>query len=158
MDFESGTAEMWLQGVELAFETAHFGDAGGAKVEYGAGAIGDHICSSAALDDVSVYSSATTRIVPFQNAGHLETELVYGVDAFFRSQASVRGSAVNDNFRFADSLARGFYQAAGAVRGLQNENRIAAARFGFDEFPGGIAANFFVRGPKKNNAFVGNVV
>src|ERR1700693_95341 len=145
---------MRFQGVELAFETGHFRDAAGAKVEHGAGPFGDHICSGTALDDVSIYSGATTRIIPFQNARHLEAELVYGVYAFFRSQTCVRGSAMNSNFCFAYTFACGFYQAAWPVRGLKDENRIAAARFGFDEFPGRIAADFFVGGPKKNDAFV----
>jgi hypothetical protein len=37
-------------------------------------------------------------------------------------------------------------------------NGIAAAGFGFDKFPGGIAADFFVGGPQKNNAFVGGEI
>ena len=65
MDFESRASKMWFQGEELAFDAAHFRDAGSAKVEDGAGMIGDHICSGATLDDVGVYSCAAMRIIPF---------------------------------------------------------------------------------------------
>ena len=60
-------------------------------------------------------------------------QFVDGVDAFLRREAGVRGAAVNDDFGFADAFARRLQQAARPKRGFQNEDGIAAARFGFDE-------------------------
>ena len=152
-NFEARAWEIRLQRVELMLDAAGIGGAGGAKVDDGAGAIGDYVGARAAFDDVHVDGGAALRIIPFCNARNLVSEFVDGVDAFFGGQAGVRGAAVHDNFGFADAFARGFYQAAGAEGGLQDEDGVAAAGFGFDELPGGIAADFFVGDPEEDDSF-----
>ena len=51
---------------------------------------------------------------------------------------------MHGQFDLADSFARRFQQAAGTEGGLEDEDGIATARFGFEEFAGGFAADLFV--------------
>ena len=60
---------------------------------------------------------------------------------------------MDDDFGFADAFALGFERAAGAVGRLEHEDGVAAAGFGFDQFAGGFAADFFVGGPEEDDAF-----
>jgi hypothetical protein len=57
---------------------------------------------------------------------------------------------MHDQFGFADSLARRLQQAARAEGRLEDEDGIAAARFRFEEFARGFAANLLVRSPPSN--------
>ena len=131
----------------------HVGDAGGAEIGYGAGAVGDYVGARATFDDVHVDGGAALRIIPICNTRNLVREFVDGVDAFFGGEACVRGAAMDDEFGFADAFARGFQQAAGAEGRFEHEDGVAAAGFGFDKFAGGIAADFFVGGPEEDDAF-----
>ena len=151
-DLETRAALDGLESVEAAFELTHVGGADGAKIDYRAGAFGDDIGTGAAFDDVDVDGGTAARIGEFYYARDLAGEFVDGVDAFFRREAGVGGAAMHDDFGFADGFARSFEQAARAVGGLENEDGITAAGFGFDEFAGGVAADFLVGGPQKDEA------
>ena len=107
-NFETRAGCVRFQRVELALDAVGVGGAGGAEIDYGAGAFGDYVGARAAFDDVDVGGGAALRIIPFCNARNLMREFVDGVDAFFGGQAGVRGAAMDDDFGFADAFARGF--------------------------------------------------
>src|SRR5712692_1824244 len=60
---------------------------------------------------------------------------------------------MHDQFGFTDSFAGRLQQASRTEGRLEDENGIAAARFGFEEFPRGFAADLLVRGPEADEAF-----
>lgn len=57
---------------------------------------------------------------------------------------------MDDELSFADAFAGGLEQAFRSKRWLKDKDCIAAEGFCFNEFPGGIAADLFVRGPEKD--------
>jgi len=61
---------------------------------------------------------------------------------------------VCDELGFPDAFALGFESAAWAEGWLEHEDGVAAASFGLDQLAGGFAADFFVGGPEKDDAFV----
>lgn len=65
----------------------------------------------------------------------------------------MRSAAMHEQFGLTDPFARGFQQATWAEGWFQHEDGIAAARFGFEEFAGRFAADLFVGGPEKGEAF-----
>src|SRR6202008_5052739 len=97
-------------------------------------------------------------IVPPFDARKLSSQLMDGVNAFFGGEAGVRSAAAHDQFGFADALARGLQQAARTERRLQNEDRVTAARFGFDELARRFAADFLVRSPHEDDALLGKAM
>ena len=113
---------------------------------------GDDVHARPAFDHVGVYADAAAQIVPLLDASELARELVNRVDAFFRREAGVRGAAVDDEFGFADAFAGGLEQAARPERRFEHEDGVAAACFGFDEFPRGFAADLFVGRPKEDDS------
>lgn len=139
--------------VEATLQIVHVGNAKGAEIEDRAGAIRDDIGARAAFDDASVDGDAASKIVPFFDARELLRQFVNGVDPFLRREAGVRGAAMHDQCGLADTLARGFQQAARTIGRLENEDSIAAARLGFEELAGGFAADLFVGSPKEDEAF-----
>ena len=114
---------------------------------------GDDIDAGAALDGVGVDGDAAAHVGPRFDAGDLVGEFVDGVDAVLRGEAGVRGTAVDDEFGFADAFARGLEHALWAEGGFEDEDGVAATGFEFDEFAGGVAADFFVGGPEEDDAF-----
>jgi len=149
-DFEASAGMNRAERMQAAFQIAHVGNAEGAQVKDGACAFGDDVSARAAFDETGVDGDAAAEIVPFFEARELVRQFVNGVDALLGSEAGVRGAAVNDELGFADCFARRFQQAARAEGGLEDEDRVAAARFGFEEFAGRFAADFFVGGPQEN--------
>src|SRR6266851_8416037 len=77
-----------------------------------------------------------------------------GVDAFLWRETGVRGPAMHYQFGLTDPLARRLQQAARTEGRLEDEDGVAAARFGFEEFAGGLAADFLVGSPEENEPFV----
>jgi hypothetical protein len=154
VNFEFCAAMDGLQGVQALFEGAHVGVAPGAEIERGCSAVGDDVGAGAAGDDVGVDGDAAAEVVPLFQASDLRGEFVNGVDAFFGSKAGVGSAAVDDEFRFADTLAGSLEQAAGAQRRLQHEDGVAATGLFFNQFARGFAADFFVGGPQKNQALL----
>ena len=146
-NFEFRARKNWTESVQAALDTAHVGDAECAKIEDGFGALGDDVYACAAFDDVRVHSDAATRIVPFLDSSKLARQFVNRVDAFFWREAGVRGAAVDDELDLAHAFASCLDQALRSERGLQYENGIAAAGFGFDEFAREIATDLFVGSP-----------
>ena len=61
---------------------------------------------------------------------------------------------MHDQFGFTDSFARRLQPATWAEGGLKDEDGIAAACFRFEEFARGFAADFLVRSPEEDEAFV----
>jgi hypothetical protein len=57
---------------------------------------------------------------------------------------------VDGEFGGADAFAGRFEKAPGTEGRLADKDGIAAARFGFDDFARGFAADFFVGGPQEN--------
>ncbi len=55
---------------------------------------------------------------------------------------------------FANAFAGCFDESSRTESRFEDENGVAAAGFGFDQLARGFAANFFVRGPEKNNLFL----
>jgi len=151
-DFEVSARMNWAKRMQAALQFAHVGNAEGAQVEDGASAFGDDVGARAAFHEAGVDGDAAAEIVPFFEARELLRQFVNGVDAFLGSEAGVRGAAVNDQLGFADSFARRFQQAARAEGGFEDEDRVAAPRFGFEEFAGRFAADLFVGGPQENEA------
>src|SRR6266481_4835273 len=76
-----------------------------------------------------------------------------GVDAFLWRETGMGGAAMHDQFGLTDSLARRLQQAAWTEGRLEDEDGIAAARFGFEELAGSLAADFLVGSPKKDEPF-----
>lgn len=152
MNFQAGAAIEGAKRAEASFDAAHVGSVERAEIEESASAFSDDIDARAAFDDVSIDADAAAQVVPGADARELLGELVDGVDAFLRSEAGMRSAAVYDDFRFADAFARGLEQTLRAERRLENENSITAASFGFDQLAGRGAADFFVRGPKEDEA------
>jgi len=148
--FEFCAGKNGTKRVQFALEAAHVCNAERAKIEDGAGSLGNDIYASASFDDVGVYGDAAARVVPLLNALELPCKFVNGVDAFLRREACMRGAAVDDEFGLAYTFASGFNQTLRSEGRLKYKDGIAAAGFCFDEFPRGIAANLFVRGPEKN--------
>jgi len=105
------------------------------------------------FDDAGVDGDTTAKIVPFFNARELLRQFVNGINTFLRCETRVRGAAMHDQLSFTDSLARRLQQAARAERRFEHEDGIAAARFRFEEFAGGFAANLLVGSPEEDNAF-----
>ena len=62
----------------------------------------------------------------------------------------MRSAAMHQQFSLTNTFARCFHEAARAERRLKDENRIAAARLGFDQFARRFAADFLVRGPEED--------
>ena len=154
-DFELCAAMNGLKGVQAGFEGAHVRGAPGAKVESSFGAIGNDVGASAAFDDVGIDGDAAAGAVPFFDTGDLCGEFVDGVDAFFRGEAGVRGAAVDKQLGFANSFAGGFKQAAWAEGRFEDEDSVAATGFRLDNRARGLAADFFVGGPEKDEVFSG---
>jgi len=59
---------------------------------------------------------------------------------------------MNDKFSFAYAFAGGLEEALWAERGFEDEDSIAAASFGFDEFSRGIAADLLIGSPEEEQA------
>src|SRR3974377_64643 len=116
--------------------------------------IGDYVGTGTALNEVGVDTDTATRIVPLFNARDLRGALMNGIDAFFGCEAGVRGAAVDDESCFADTFAGSFQKTPRTERRFEDKDGIASASFGFDKFAGCLAADLFVRGPKKNDALV----
>src|SRR5215472_10310903 len=134
-------------------DAAHVGRPQGPQIEYGAGAFGNHVRARAALDDVGVNADAPSWDVPRFDARKLRGQLVYGIDALFRSEARVGSAPLHDQFGFSNALARRFDQPSGTEGRLEHEDGIAAACLGFEEFARGFAADLLVRCPYENKAF-----
>lgn len=152
VNFETRAAMDGAKRAEASFDAAHVRSVESAKVEESPGAFGNDVDARAAFDDVGVDADTAAWIVPFTDARDLLGKLVDGVDAFLRGEAGMRGAAMNDDFGFADAFASSLEQTFWAERRLEDENGVAAASFGFDELAGGVAADFFVGGPEKNEA------
>ncbi len=60
---------------------------------------------------------------------------------------------MHDQFGCTDSFAGRLQQAARSEGRFEDEDGIAAARFRFEGFAGGFAADFFVGSPEKDQAF-----
>src|SRR6266581_595107 len=142
------------QRVEAAFDAAYVGISQGPQIQKGASAFRNHVGAGAAFDDVGVDADAAAGVVPLFDARELRSQFVDGVDAFFRREASVGSAALHDEFRLTNAFARGLQQAARAEGRLEDEDDIAAARFGFDQFSRRFAANFLVGGPEKDDSFM----
>jgi len=151
-DFELGAGKNGAEGAKARFEEAHVGDPQGAKVEAGAGAVGDDVHAGAAFNDVGVERDAAAGIVPGTQAGDLQGEFVDSIDAFFGSQPRVRSAAANDHFDFADAFAGGFQQAVGTESGLEDKDGIAAPGVGLNQLARGIAADLLVGGPQEDDS------
>jgi hypothetical protein len=151
-NFEFCTGMAWTQRVEFAFEAAHVRDAERAKIEDGAGTLGDNVRPGSAFDNVCVDGHAAPEIVPLLDVRKLPRKFVDGIDAFLGSEARVRGAAMNDEFSFAHTFAGGLEEALWAEGRFEDEDGIATASFRFDEFSRDIAADLFVGGPEKNQA------
>lgn len=152
VNFEAGAAIEGAKCAQASFDAAHVRSVERAEIEESASAFGDDIDARAAFDDVGINADAAAQVVPGADARELLGELVDGVDAFLRSEAGVRRAAVHNDFRFADAFARGFEQAFRAERRLEDEHRVTAAGFGFDQLARRGAADFFVGGPEEDEA------
>lgn len=113
--------------VQQAFKPAHIRDAQSAKIEDGAGELGDDIYASAAFDDVGIDGNSAARVVPFLNARKLQCQFVDGVHALLGSQARVRSPAMDEKLRFANGFAGRLKQTMTAERRLEHKDGIAAA-------------------------------
>src|SRR5215472_8473072 len=91
---------------KAAFDAAHVGRPQGPQIEYGAGAFGNYVRARATLDDVGVDTDAPSRVVPRFDARKLRCQLVYSIDALFRSEARVGSAAMYEQFGFSDAFAR----------------------------------------------------
>ena len=149
-DFEFCATTNRLQRTEALLQCAHVRDTPGAKIEIDFGAVGDDVGARAAIDDIGVDGDAVTRIVPFFDASNLRSEFVNSVDAPFRVETGVGGTAVNHEFGFTDALARGLDQSARTEGRLEHEDGVAAARIFLNQLAGGFAADLFVGGPEKD--------
>jgi hypothetical protein len=152
VNFEACAGENGAQGAQALLDAAHVCGTKRTEIEYRLGALGDYVGARAAFDFADIYGDAAAKIVPLLHALDLESEFVDGVHAFLGSESGVGGAAVNDDFGFADAFAGGLDEAAGTEGGFENEDGVAAAGFGFEEFSRGIAADFFVGGPEKDEA------
>src|SRR6266446_1415570 len=151
-DFKAGTPVYCAESMQSSFQAAHIGNAQRAQIKSGAGAFGDHVGAGAAFDDAGVDGYAASKIVPFFDACELLRQFVDGVDAFLGRETSVRGTAMHGQFSDADALARRFQKSTRAERRFEDKDRIAAARFRFEELSGRLAADLFVGGPEEDEA------
>ncbi len=151
-NFELRARKNWTQSVQTALDAAHVREAKCAKIEDGFGTFGDDIYACAAFDDVRVHSDAATRIVPSLDPSKLARQFVNRVDAFFWRETCVRGAAVDDELDLAHAFASCLEQSLRAEGRLKDKDCIAAAGFGFNEFPRGVAADFFVGSPKEDQS------
>jgi len=149
-DLEFDATTNRFQRTEPLLQCAYIRDTPGAKVEIDLGAVGDDVRARAPIDDIGVDGNAVTRIVPFFDASNLSSEFVNSVDAPFRVETGVGGTAVNHDFGFTDALAGGLDQSARTEGRLEDEDSIAAAGIFLNELAGGFAANLFVGGPEKD--------
>ena len=115
--------------VQPVFKPAHIRHAQSAKVEDGAGELGDDIYASAAFDDVRIDGNSAARVVPFLNARKLQCQFVDRVHALLGSQARVRSPAMHEKLRFANGFAGRFKQSTRAERRLEHKDGIASASF-----------------------------
>src|ERR1700682_6102295 len=152
-DLQAGSPVKWTQGVQTAFHAAHVVNPHGTKIKNSARVFRNYVRARAAFDDAGVDGDAAAKIIPSFDPCELARQFVDGVDTFLRRETRVRGAAMNDQFGLADSLAGRFQQAARAEGRLYDENGIAAARFRFEEFARGFAADLLVRSPDKDEAF-----
>src|ERR1700682_2662068 len=152
-DLQAGSPVKWTQGVQTAFHAAHVGNPHGTKIKNSARVFRNYVRARAAFDDAGVDGDAAAKIIPSFDPCELPRQFVDGVDTFLRCETRVRGAAMHDQFGFADSLAGRFQQAARAEGRLDDENGITAARFRFEEFARGFAADLLVRSPDKDEAF-----
>src|ERR1700694_3840659 len=152
-DLQAGSPVKWAQGMQTAFHGAHVGNPHGTKIKNSARAFRNYVRARAAFDDAGVDGDAAAKIIPPFDPCELPRQFVDGVDTFLRCETRVRGAAMHDQFGFADSLAGRFQQAARAEGRLDDENGITAARFRFEEFARGFAADLLVRSPDKDEAF-----
>src|SRR5882762_2293371 len=138
--------------MQALLELAHVREAEGAKVDHGAGTLGDDVDARAALDYVGIYANAATQVVPLLKLRDLLCEFVDCVHTFLWCEACMRSATVHDDFGLAYALTRCFHQAEWTERRLEHKNGVAAACFRFDELAGGVAADFFIGGPEEDYA------
>ncbi len=152
-DFKASSPIKWPQSVQSALQVAHVGDAKGAQIEYSARAFRDDVGPRAAFDDAGVDGDAAAKIIPSFDARELPRQLVDSVDPFLRRKTRMRGAAMHDQFSFTGTLAGRLQKAARAEGRLEDEDRIAAARFGFKNSARRFAADLLVGSPEEDDAF-----
>jgi hypothetical protein len=151
-DFDARTFEDGFERVELAIDQGRIGGAGDANIHAREGAIRNHIRVFSRFDDGGLHGDAAARMIEAHQALDLQGELVDGVDAFLGIDAGVSRAAGNEQLGVADTFALRFHAAFGTERGLEDQDGIAAERLALDDAAGRATADFFVRGPKEDEA------
>src|SRR5262249_8786354 len=140
-NFEPCSRQNRPQRLQAPLDTAYLRSSKGTQVEDHARLRRNDVAAGAAFDDAGSDRGVTVNAVPLTNASELPDDLVNRIDALVRSEASVRGASVRNDFNFANAFASGLEQAVAPEGRLEDEDGVAAARFGLDDGACGFAAD-----------------
>src|SRR5262249_28983954 len=143
---------------EFLLYRAHVCSASDAEVDEGTSLLGDHVGARAASDHRGARSDAAALVVEpaagTKDSRDLQCELVHGVHPVARVNPCMGSAAGDDQFDLAHTLARGLQPPLRAGTGLEHEGGVAPPGFLFDTRSRGLAADFLVGGPQKDDSLL----